>query len=74
MYQYRLGIKELESSIVERDLGVLVEKLNMSQQCALTAKVNNSILDSIRKNTANRPDLARYIWCTVASSGLPSAR
>lgn len=74
MNQYRLGIIQLESRIAERDLGVLVEKLNISQQCAFTAKVNNSILDSIRRNTANRSDLSRYIWCIVASSGLPSAR
>ncbi|TRZ16410.1 hypothetical protein HGM15179_010698 [Zosterops borbonicus] len=35
---YRLGTVWLDSAQEERDLGVLVKQLNMSQQCALVAK------------------------------------
>jgi len=55
MHQYRLGVDLLESSSVERDLGVPVDdRLTMSQQCALVAKKANGILGCMRKSVASR--------------------
>ena len=47
--QYTLGADLLESSSVEKDLGVLVDsRLTMSQQCALVAKKVNSIRGALK--------------------------
>ena len=82
-YPNLLGDGHLESSLAERDLGVLVDKLNTRQQCGLVAKAANSILGCIRKTIASRSRevilplclaLVRHICSAGSSSRLPSTK
>ncbi|KAK4832441.1 hypothetical protein QYF61_023165 [Mycteria americana] len=54
-HRYMVGVTQMESSLAEKALWVLVgTKLNMSHQCALAAKKVNGILGCIRRIIASR--------------------
>jgi len=54
-YEYRLRDEGMESSPVEKNLGVLVdEKMDMTRQCALAAQKVNHILGCINSSVASR--------------------
>ena len=65
MHQYRLGVNRIESNFAEKDLGDLLEsRLNMSQQCALSAKRASHILGSVNKSVASRSAAVITTFCS----------
>ena len=54
-YDYNLGDKKIEHSPPEKDLGIQVDgKLDMNQQCALTAHKANCIPGCIKRSVTSR--------------------
>jgi len=54
MHHYMLGLSQLESSLAEKDLVVLVDtKFTVSQQPAVVVKKANGIMRCIRKSIAS---------------------
>ena len=59
-YQFKPGDKRIEHSPAKKNLGVLVgKKLDMSQQCALTAQKTNHIL------VCNKVSVASRAWVVI---------
>ena len=65
-YQYKLGNVRMEHSLAKKDLGLLVDgKLDMTQQCALTAQKANPILGCTKRSVASRVREVILPLCSV---------
>lgn len=67
----RLGYDLLEMSSAQKDLGVLDNRLAISQQCTLVAKKANGILGCFNKNVASRlSEVVLLLYSAIARSHL----
>ena len=68
-YQYKLGDERIEHSLAEKDLRVVVvlvpRKLNMNQQCVLTAQKANRILGCMKRSVPCRSREMILPLCSV---------
>ena len=65
-YQYRLGDKGMEHSPTENSLGILVDgKLDIRQQCALTAQKVNCTLSCTKSSVTSRVREVILSLCSV---------
>ncbi|GAB0176331.1 myelin regulatory factor-like protein [Grus japonensis] len=66
-HSYRLNREWIQSSLEEKDLGVLVdEKLDVSRQCMLTGRKANRILGCIKRSVTSRSrEVILPLYCTL---------
>lgn len=67
MHQYMLGANKLQSSLSEKDMGVLLNnKLTVNQQCALVAKKDQQHLGWVRKKVTSdlKSDNSSFVFST----------